>query len=511
MHRLVAAAPLLLLLLPRTADAAVVLLSKRDASQIVSWDSQAPDMAALVHSTKCNDVDYNTAEGPELAWIVEHLDDDFGRFVVGSDVGLDAQFHLGDPGLTHYDYPKHVAAYNGEVVVMSRNDGTLWRYTPLGAQVGSVKTPANTGQGLATDGTDLFVSVWNGGASLFIRYDEGFTNLETFDNPTGMGPLNNIFDLVYDPATKHFFGLATTGEFGTPTESSTILEFSMGGEVHKTHTIPLKADGIGRFNDASCGDMVIDGEEQCDDGNNSDSDACTAACVMASCGDGFTWIDVEDCDDANDDETDACSTQCTVSFCGDGVVWAGVEACDDGDKTDENGCTNACTLPICGDGIVQAGEQCDDPNPLLCDDCTLVPIDLTTTSASSGDTTDTSDDTTGTSTTAVDATTDDPSTSGPAETTTTGDETTTTTTGADSVSGGFTGGGTGDVPTTDGVQTSTEAETTDTGTSSGSGTAGTASDDGCGCTTTPTSSLTPLLLLLAVPRRRRPRSPARRS
>lgn len=41
---------------------------------------------------------------------------------------------------------------------------------------------------------------------------------------------------------------------------------------------------------------------------------------MASCGDGFTWIDVEDCDDATDVETDACSTQCTSSFCGDAVA-----------------------------------------------------------------------------------------------------------------------------------------------------------------------------------------------
>ncbi|MFO7567813.1 MAG: DUF4215 domain-containing protein [Enhygromyxa sp.] len=49
--------------------------------------------------------------------------------------------------------------------------------------------------------------------------------------------------------------------------------------------------------------------------------------------------------------------------CGDGVV-EGDEECDDGNEVDDDGCSNACTLPACGDGIIQAelGETCDDGN-----------------------------------------------------------------------------------------------------------------------------------------------------
>ena len=499
MPRLAYVAPLLLL--PVTADAADALLSKRDTSQIIKWNSTIPDSVPLFHTTQCNDVDYNTAEGSELAWVVEHFNDDFGRFDIAVPVGLDAQFSLGDNGLTHYDYPKHVVVYNDELVIMSRNDGTLWRYSFAGVEIGSVKTPASTGQGMATDGKDLYVSLWNGGPSQFARYSEDFTILENFANPTGMAPNDNIFDLIYDPETQHFFGLATTGEQGTPTESDTVLEFTMGGAVVKTYKLPLKADGIGRFNISTCGDAVVEGDEQCDDGDILDDNACTSACKPNVCGDGFTWLDVEDCDDANASDSDECKNDCSFAFCGDAILWDGMEACDDGNKVDEDACTNACTLPACGDGIVQAGEECDDPDPQLCEDCLLVRPDSTTTTA----TTDTGDDTTG-STTAVDTTSGDETSSVPQDTTTDAPPATTTagtSTGADSMSDSHGGSATGETPTSDGPPPDDTTTGDDASTSSGSGTAGTSSDDGCGCTQSGAPTLAPLLALLLLRRRRR--------
>ncbi len=44
--------------------------------------------------------------------------------------------------------------------------------------------------------------------------------------------------------------------------------------------------------------------------------------------------------------------------CGDGVV-SGDEECDDGNSIPDDGCTDLCRLPACGDGIVQKGEDCD--------------------------------------------------------------------------------------------------------------------------------------------------------
>ncbi|MGK0362023.1 MAG: cysteine-rich repeat protein, partial [Bradymonadia bacterium] len=51
-----------------------------------------------------------------------------------------------------------------------------------------------------------------------------------------------------------------------------------------------------------------------------------------------------------------------AAICGNGVVEGG-EECDDGNVVDGDGCAADCTLnPICGDGNVDAGEECDDGN-----------------------------------------------------------------------------------------------------------------------------------------------------
>ncbi len=59
--------------------------------------------------------------------------------------------------------------------------------------------------------------------------------------------------------------------------------------------------------------------------------------------------------------------------CGDGVV-AGVEECDDGNGNSDgaaDACRTNCTLPTCGDGVVDSGEQCDGDEDCS-DDCTIM-------------------------------------------------------------------------------------------------------------------------------------------
>jgi len=88
----------------------------------------------------------------------------------------------------------------------------------------------------------------------------------------------------------------------------------------------------------SCGDGTLDApEESCDDGNESNEDACTIMCELAACGDGFVEAGVEACDDANDDETDECLSTCELPTCGDGYVHEGVEECDG-----QANCNEAC-------------------------------------------------------------------------------------------------------------------------------------------------------------------------
>ena len=125
-----------------------------------------------------------------------------------------------------------------------------------------------------------------------------------------------------------------------------------------------------------CGNGFVNPFEDCDDGNDDDTDDCIAGCVAASCGDGFVQDGVEECDDGNDDDTDDCPTTCVTASCGDGFVQDGVEECDDGNDDDTDDCVAGCIAATCGDGFVQDGvEECDDGNTDDGDgcasDCTL--------------------------------------------------------------------------------------------------------------------------------------------
>ena len=119
---------------------------------------------------------------------------------------------------------------------------------------------------------------------------------------------------------------------------------------------------------ARCGDGVTDTGEQCDDANLVNNDGCTNVCTLPRCGDGILQAG-EQCDDGNNAAGDGCSPTCMTERCGNAIVDPG-EQCDDGNTVNNDGCTNACTLPRCGDGVVQTTEQCDDGNTVNNDGCT---------------------------------------------------------------------------------------------------------------------------------------------
>lgn len=48
--------------------------------------------------------------------------------------------------------------------------------------------------------------------------------------------------------------------------------------------------------DPICGDGIIQGEEECDDGNDVNTDACLSNCKRARCGDRWVWEGEETCD-----------------------------------------------------------------------------------------------------------------------------------------------------------------------------------------------------------------------
>lgn len=195
-----------------------------------------------------------------------------------------------------------------------------------------------------------------------------------------------------DPPSVTSEGSSSTGPETTSTsatDSATTTESTEGTESTEasTSTSGTEASSTGESSTESssddapvavCGDGQLDPEEECDDGNDIDTDACTTTCTTATCGDGFVQEGVEACDDANGSDTDACLSTCVAASCGDGFIQEGAEACDDADLNGgEYGVCNAqCSGlgPHCGDGIVQnAFEMCEQPPfaGILCTGCLL--------------------------------------------------------------------------------------------------------------------------------------------
>jgi cysteine-rich repeat protein len=144
-----------------------------------------------------------------------------------------------------------------------------------------------------------------------------------------------------------------------------------------------------------CGDRRLTGSENCDDGNVANGDGCSSTCLTEPgwdcssgvcmpistgdggqawdggaliCGDGII-SGAEECDDGDLNDNDiynGCSTECTFVTCGDGMV-NGPEECDLGPRNgaaygDADGCTLGCARAhYCGDGIIDSsyGEECD--------------------------------------------------------------------------------------------------------------------------------------------------------
>lgn len=61
---------------------------------------------------------------------------------------------------------------------------------------------------------------------------------------------------------------------------------------------------------AECGNSVVEPGEDCDDGNQTQTDACRNNCRFNICGDGFLYSNQEECDDSNTNNGDGCSAVC---------------------------------------------------------------------------------------------------------------------------------------------------------------------------------------------------------
>jgi cysteine-rich repeat protein len=117
--------------------------------------------------------------------------------------------------------------------------------------------------------------------------------------------------------------------------------------------------------DQVCGNGELEGDEQCDDGNDSDNDYCLNSCILNVCGDDYVYSGVESCDNGenNGDQCEAeygstcnyCNELCQYktksgAYCGDEEV-NGPEVCD---GSSAKRCIDTET------GEVLIGGYCDD-------------------------------------------------------------------------------------------------------------------------------------------------------
>ncbi|MBI2501212.1 MAG: DUF4215 domain-containing protein [Deltaproteobacteria bacterium] len=135
-----------------------------------------------------------------------------------------------------------------------------------------------------------------------------------------------------------------------------------------------------------CGNGTVEGDEQCDDGNNIFLDGCTPQCRFEhNCGNGILE-NGEECDDGNQRSGDGCTFDCKMQECGNRIIEA-YETCDDGNEVSGDGCSNRCVIECilssrsvtsyhcpstCGNGVFERGEECDDGNLVSDDGCSAV-------------------------------------------------------------------------------------------------------------------------------------------
>lgn len=116
-----------------------------------------------------------------------------------------------------------------------------------------------------------------------------------------------------------------------------------------------------------CGNGKIEGEEECDDGNNVDGDGCSKDCKHEICGDGVANVG-EECGEGQAQPPDKDCKNCKLvpkpPKCGNGIAEAEEECGEPGLPPLPPGflCVNCKRVaqPRCGDGIInQKNEQCD--------------------------------------------------------------------------------------------------------------------------------------------------------
>ncbi len=170
---------------------------------------------------------------------------------------------------------------------------------------------------------------------------------------------------------------ATEGTSGTSTGSTT-AEPATSDDWPSSSTSPTTSPGPTATSTSTTGfdNATDDTDTAATEGPTSTTG--TTGGSRSICGDGIVGGD-EECDDGPaNDEHGACTDDCTIAYCGDEKIQIGKEACDFGEDDGEgkyngdgsyNGCTALCQLGAhCGDNELQADhEDCEKMGPKMAD------------------------------------------------------------------------------------------------------------------------------------------------
>lgn len=119
----------------------------------------------------------------------------------------------------------------------------------------------------------------------------------------GPGSAGNLYDHVDDTLSEPFVSPpAEAINASTPYENDCI-----GFSLAATAFITCGPAATGEV----CGNGIREGAEQCDDGNTSSCDGCSATCRDEGCGDGVLCTNQNElCDDGNTSDDDGCASDC---------------------------------------------------------------------------------------------------------------------------------------------------------------------------------------------------------
>jgi cysteine-rich repeat protein len=196
----------------------------------------------------------------------------------------------------------------------------------------------------------------------------GVTHYQVRVKDETLGPFLGVFDTTQssvvipaDTFTKgnfyvfRVFAIQTSGEY----VAGKLLDFQAPLWSARIST------GMFRFSDL-CGNGDVDPGEECDPASDRN---CDADCSMSICGDGFVGLgevcdDMVESGFCNGDGKcgrPLCGDAVLNRSAG--------EECDDGNLTNGDNCSAQCKLENCGNTKTEAGEACDDGNRINGDGC----------------------------------------------------------------------------------------------------------------------------------------------